>query len=656
MTSIQNHHLVTHTSSGANLDNNIDALLDDLQAGVGSRGDLIPHHSSLVNGGTVNLPPGASGYRETTTTVTRERNGVPMTSRDYQIEYLNPANTVTVLSERGASPNPDAFSRDSPQVSSLKKSSYEYKYSSSSSDGRGNMQPVDGYSINKSETVREGNKHLDGTLNRLESSSLTSGNRLEGSNLNRNLNELDSLLYELNTAQRTPNPPRRAEHTSRSTESRIQREYQQSSTPRSASLTRDAQREFQQYNSEPPATPKTQHREYQQYSSETPGTPRAPQRGVNVNREVTSIEHRTHTSRRDSPGPGSRDRSMELSPTLRRRTPSPSGEFRPVNFHSYPHSPHETRSRSQTRWEESSSSQTQQTHQTDSKYRTNYVNHASTARTEESQPYRSPSPVSFPQRRSPSPVRRAVSRSDSGRTLTYQVSPNQHQPQPPLSDPSSPTVITYKYSSHSSQHSKYPGESQGNPAYGNGPRPFPTPTPIPDPGDQSPPKKLDDLMASFQDNKRTYTTTEQYYREEENRRHHNAELQRSPSFERNIRPSSVKATQIYQTPQERVPAQAPVHEMVPPPSPPPQNKQQQQLSRSVAGPPVYYPPGVELFAKKEEALMEQESAGGKGKMKGKAKMKYKYEASEKSKEKKSSGVTAVPLCLPLCCAMPCSIM
>lgn len=84
--------------------------------------------------------------------------------------------------------------------------------------------------------------------------------------------------------------------------------------------------------------------------------------------------------------------------------------------------------------------------------------------------------------------------------------------------------------------------------------------------------------------------------------------------------------------------------------------QQNQNARSVAGPPVYYPPGVELFARKEEALMEQQYAGGKGKMKGKAEMEYKYKASEKSKEKGGTKVAVVPACLPLCCAMPCSIM
>jgi hypothetical protein len=68
------------------------------------------------------------------------------------------------------------------------------------------------------------------------------------------------------------------------------------------------------------------------------------------------------------------------------------------------------------------------------------------------------------------------------------------EPQPP------PTVITYKYSSHSSHSSssKFPVQpEEQQPLL---PRPFPTPspTPVPSPNNQ-PPKRLDDLMASFSD-------------------------------------------------------------------------------------------------------------------------------------------------------------
>lgn len=44
--------------------------------------------------------------------------------------------------------------------------------------------------------------------------------------------------------------------------------------------------------------------------------------------------------------------------------------------------------------------------------------------------------------------------------------------------------------------------------------------------------------------------------------------------------------------------------------------------------------------------------GGQAKGSG----KYEYEAESKSKSASKSGAAVVPVCLPLCCAMPCSIM
>lgn len=68
---------------------------------------------------------------------------------------------------------------------------------------------------------------------------------------------------------------------------------------------------------------------------------------------------------------------------------------------------------------------------------------------------------------------------------------------PPGSE--NPTVITYKYSSHSREQNRYPGGGYDERDRDDSlTRPFPTSTPVPG-GEQSPPKKLDDLMASFQD-------------------------------------------------------------------------------------------------------------------------------------------------------------
>jgi hypothetical protein len=102
-------------------------------------------------------------------------------------------------------------------------------------------------------------------------------------------------------------------------------------------------------------------------------------------------------------------------------------------------------------------------------------------------------------------------------------------------------------------------------------------------------------------------------------------------------------------------------------------------SKNISGPPVYYPPGHEMFAKKEEsaaAWRAQVSSlknicrifdeieknciktllyyfqGGYARANG----KYMYESESKSKSSSKSGAAVVPVCLPLCCAMPCSIM
>lgn len=638
MTSIQSHHYSSqmHSSTnGPNLDNNLDALLDDLQTSVtrpnassalatGQEGPLL--NGSSFSGHQVNLPPGATGYREITTTVTQETNGVPMTSREYQIEYLNPANTVTVLDERSSTPGLELLKTDIPgqQVSSYKTETYGYKYSEKSSESKS--------SVNKSQPEF---RSIDYPQDKSYQFSRTENYRSEGGNLNKNLNELDVLLKELNNTNssnyspRSPTSGRRAEHVSRSVETRVERSpgrsyVDSSGANRSSSLNREEV--FSERGQLRPSRA-------QSPGVNPGGSPKIPRRTVDVKQEISSIEQRSHVSRRDSPS--NRDRTGELSPILKRRTPSPtSGEFRPAHFSTYPLSPKET-----------------QTSRTVVSKTYNYSGSSAAGRRtptptsfDDSQPYRSPSPVSFPQKRSPSPARKNLARSDSGRTLTYQVSPQ-------LSDPNSPTVITYKYTSHSSQHNKYPGGAYESREPVT-PKPFPTNTQIPI-GEQNPPKKLDELMASFHDGRRTYATE---YRSSarETERAETVDLQRSPSFERNLRPSNVKATQIYSQHQVQQ-LQAPVNEIVPPPTPPPQKPKTPPATKSVAGPPVYYPPGVELFTKKEE-IMEQQSAGGKGKMKGKAKMKYKYEKSEKSKEKSSKGMAAVPVCLPVCCAMPCVIM
>lgn len=74
-----------------------DALLEELQTSVSRPG------SSLgMNGMPV------SGYREVTRTVTTEGSGQPGgKTTEYHIEYLNPANTTTVLADNYAGHNRD---------------------------------------------------------------------------------------------------------------------------------------------------------------------------------------------------------------------------------------------------------------------------------------------------------------------------------------------------------------------------------------------------------------------------------------------------------------------------------------------------------------------------------------------------------------------
>lgn len=75
-------------------------------------------------------------------------------------------------------------------------------------------------------------------------------------------------------------------------------------------------------------------------------------------------------------------------------------------------------------------------------------------------------------------------------------------------------------------------------------------------------------------------------------------------------------------------------------------------SKNIAGPPVYYPPNHEMTLRRDEKSAAWRAGGGWARARG----EYEYEAESKSKSKSKSGGAVVPVCLPLCCAMPCSIM
>jgi hypothetical protein len=77
-------------------------------------------------------------------------------------------------------------------------------------------------------------------------------------------------------------------------------------------------------------------------------------------------------------------------------------------------------------------------------------------------------------------------------------------------------------------------------------------------------------------------------------------------------------------------------------------------TRNMVGPPVYFPPGQIFQKTEEEALMSQQD--GKGKMKAKREYKAKEKMKSKHSEKGGQGAVPVPVCLPVCCAAPCTIM
>ncbi|CAH0403517.1 unnamed protein product [Chilo suppressalis] len=188
----------------------------------------------------------------------------------------------------------------------------------------------------------------------------------------------------------------------------------------------------------------------------------------------------------------------------------------------------------------------------------------------------------------------------------------------PLSPPG-PTSYKYSETSYSAHNTtqRYPGSSP-SPVPGA----FPRPT-TPSPGNQQPPKKLDDLLADFPE-ARFPTQPDGVYRRKVEVTH-----EKSRDLSRDTRDAGTKPV-------------TPVG------------------SNNVAGPAVYYPPGHTPFAKKPETQVQGYQAssamqqGGGAHASGRG--MYEYESGSRSKEKHSERKTAVPVCLPLCCAMPCVIM
>uniref|UniRef100_A0A182K9A8 Uncharacterized protein n=1 Tax=Anopheles christyi TaxID=43041 RepID=A0A182K9A8_9DIPT len=185
--------------------------------------------------------------------------------------------------------------------------------------------------------------------------------------------------------------------------------------------------------------------------------------------------------------------------------------------------------------------------------------------------------------------------------------------------PPPPTTVTYKYSSTTTNATRnmYPPPAEREPLL----QPFPTDGIDRNDIDGNPPRRLDDLMATFgEDGQVIYQSKVTSQTDSGPKR---------PSPERNGTGTK------------------PIDDSVDLKSAP-----NQSSSKNIAGPPVYYPPGHEMFAKKEMEASGWRSQGEYAKASG----MYKYEAESKSKSSSKSGAAVVPVCLPLCCAMPCSIM
>jgi len=182
--------------------------------------------------------------------------------------------------------------------------------------------------------------------------------------------------------------------------------------------------------------------------------------------------------------------------------------------------------------------------------------------------------------------------------------PGSNRPNSRPTTPSTPEVnVTYKYRSQTNTQNVYRpvGEEPALPGR------FPT--------DQvEPPKKLDELMATIGNEPPTNAYNSGWAQHEED-------------VVRQRKVESLKSHKEYE------------------------DQQRKPETKNVSGPPVYYPPGHEMFAKKEESGAWR-AEGAMAKESG----KYKYEAESKSKSKSSSGAAIVPVCLPLCCGLPCTIL
>ncbi|ODN05048.1 hypothetical protein Ocin01_01567 [Orchesella cincta] len=185
-------------------------------------------------------------------------------------------------------------------------------------------------------------------------------------------------------------------------------------------------------------------------------------------------------------------------------------------------------------------------------------------------------------------------------------------------------------------------------------RRFPSPQPPKQTGD--PPKRLDDLLASFEDSSYSRSTTLYGGNEGPHKSvpygpgTHPIQPVRQVRIDDNVTSHGIdESSELIQrknVTQYQNPAYSKGGKAEP-----------LEPTRNTQGPPVFYPPG-QMFTRTEEESMKQEMEKGKGKGKMKAERSYKEKEKMKSKhsEKGGEGAVPVPVCLPVCCAAPCVIM
>ncbi|BES87419.1 Hypothetical protein NTJ_00224 [Nesidiocoris tenuis] len=592
-------------------ESNLDALLEDLQTTV-SRSN-----SSVGLNGQV------TGYRSFRRTVT---DGTPEgTSSEYQVEYLNPSNSTTQVVESSYQNSPNNFKNE--------------KY------------------------------------NKYRAITSTSSSSTGDAKMKQNISELDSLLDDLNAAQK--------KNFSSSLISTSQNHSgidpgllePATSTPAGSKLIQKLYREEKTTTSMRGRSPSPRGRElvFTGTRSRDPSpVPLDFHTSFETREETPNVQQvyryeKTTTSR-------------TTAPTVTTEYPSPYGtsstityaDEAPLAITDRSPSPINRHNSSSTSYYNSINRDTTthhdrigypRDHEPDSSPRYGSAKTAySYSSTRESRsesrvppppPHRSPSPVSFNQPPLPG-TKNSRSYADSSPPPTRRSqSPHQFSPSDPTHN-----KLTYNVSPPHANHSfKYTSTTTTTSnAYHDQPnhlkpRPFPT-----SPGEQQPPKKLDELLATLSDGNMPppsppphdkYSETNVHrYTSHHTSTHHSSNGYAGRNVGNGHPPASPATPEHSKT--VTIVEQTDLGER----QPEREKLIEKTESKGASGPPVYYPPGVELFTKKEEAMMQKQEGGSKYK----AMAKYEYEAKSKSKHTETSGKAVVPVCLPVCCAMPCSIM